>query len=114
MAKIDLRGKSKAELLKLQRDIDKAIDQRRKKEKAEALAAAEAAAKKHGFKLSDLLEPAKGRKPRKDKGKRRNPLPPKYRHPENSEVTWSGAGRRPGWVVEYTASGKPVEDLLIA
>ena len=35
----------------------------------------------------------------------------KYRHPENTALTWSGRGKRPQWVVEYLAAGKSLEDL---
>jgi DNA-binding protein H-NS len=36
---------------------------------------------------------------------------PKYRHPENPGLTWSGRGKRPIWVNEALASGKTLDDL---
>lgn len=31
--------------------------------------------------------------------------PPKYRHPENPDLTWTGKGRAPRWVHEYGLKG---------
>ncbi|WP_439594868.1 H-NS histone family protein [Falsiroseomonas sp.] len=46
------------------------------------------------------------RKPRKDAGQ---PVAVKYRSPTGD--TWSGRGRRPGWLTEALAKGKSVEDF---
>lgn len=43
----------------------------------------------------------------------RKPSVAKYKHPENPEITYSGQGRRPQWFVDYIASGRKAEDLLI-
>lgn len=34
-----------------------------------------------------------------------------YQHPEDPNTTWSGRGRKPGWILEWIESGKPVEEL---
>lgn len=34
-----------------------------------------------------------------------------YQHPEDPNITWSGRGRKPGWILEWVESGKPVADL---
>ncbi len=47
------------------------------------------------------------------KGVKRRATAPKYRHPENPEVTWSGRGRRPSWVNEALEKGRSLEDLAI-
>lgn len=36
---------------------------------------------------------------------------PQYQHPENSELVWTGRGRRPKWVESWLANGKPLDDL---
>lgn len=36
----------------------------------------------------------------------------KYRHPDNPELTWSGAGRKPDWLKEWEASGKDLMKLI--
>ena len=38
---------------------------------------------------------------------------PKYRHPENPEMTWSGRGRKPSWIVEALEAGKMINDFAI-
>ena len=35
----------------------------------------------------------------------------KYRNPAKPEQGWSGHGRRPKWVLDWLAQGKPIEDL---
>jgi len=35
-------------------------------------------------------------------------------HPEDPDVTWSGRGRKPAWIVEWIERGKPIEDLRTA
>jgi DNA-binding protein H-NS len=36
---------------------------------------------------------------------------PKYRHPSDPNLTWSGRGKRPAWIAEALAAGKSLEDL---
>jgi len=43
----------------------------------------------------------------------RTPAAPKYRHPENASLTWSGRGRKPLWFVAALDAGKAPEDLTI-
>ncbi len=47
------------------------------------------------------------------KGKSRGLVAAKYRDP-NSGKTWTGRGRRPGWVVELESQGKSLDDCRIA
>lgn len=101
----DLNTLSLAELKKLQKDVAKAIDEFKDRERKAALAAAEAAAKEHGFSLAQLLD-EKAVKPRKT-------VAPKYANPENPSETWSGRGRKPRWVVAALDAGKSLDDLLI-
>lgn len=37
----------------------------------------------------------------------------KYRNPNDSSQTWTGKGRKPGWVVDSLNNGKVLDDLLI-
>jgi DNA-binding protein H-NS len=45
--------------------------------------------------------------------KHRTRVAPKYRHPENPDVTWSGRGRKPQWFVDALAAGTTAGDLEI-
>jgi DNA-binding protein H-NS len=52
------------------------------------------------------------RKPRSSAKKTAPSVPvATYQHPEDPNTTWSGRGRKPGWIIEWVESGKPVEEL---
>jgi DNA-binding protein H-NS len=36
---------------------------------------------------------------------------PKYRHPGDPSLTWSGRGKRPQWLTDELAAGKTLQDL---
>ena len=40
-------------------------------------------------------------------------VPPKYKHPRNSKLLWTGRGKKPLWVRECLEEGLTLEDLLI-
>lgn len=105
MTDIDLNTLSLAELKKLEKNVAKAIASFEDRRKAEARAAAEAVAKEHGFSLGDLVEASTARKTA--------PVAPKYCHPENPKITWSGRGRKPTWIAEGLDAGKSLEDFAI-
>lgn len=101
--KVDLYKMSAEELKELRADIDKALETIEVRRKAEALKAAEQAAKAYGFSLSDL----------KDAGTKGSKNPPKYANPEDPSQTWTGRGRKPKWVNDALKAGKKLEDLAI-
>jgi DNA-binding protein H-NS len=105
MADIDLDGLSLPELKKLEKDVAKAIATYEERQRAEARAEAEAVAKKFGFSLNQLIDGGVA--------KPKATPEPKYRHPENPSITWSGRGRKPGWISEGLADGKTLEDFAI-
>ncbi|WP_199258266.1 H-NS histone family protein [Paracoccus binzhouensis] len=103
MTDADLDTLSLAELKQLRRNVERAIDGYEARRMAEAKAKAEDAAKEYGFSLAELVVAAAAR-----------PAPAaKYRHPENPALTWSGRGRKPGWIADALAAGKPLEDFAI-
>ena len=106
MASIKLDTLSLNDLKTLQKEIVRAIDTAEQRQKTGAREQVEALAKKLGYTLAELAEGA--HKPK------RAPTTPKYRHPENPALTWSGRGRKPQWFVEALAKGKTAEDLAIA
>lgn len=108
MAKMVLSEMSLDELKTLRKDVEKAIQSYETRKRNEALAAAEAAAKEVGYSLSELLGTSK-----QSKGKGRV-NPPKYQHPENAELTWTGKGRKPAWIKAAIEDGKSLDDLLIS
>lgn len=105
MANIDLNSMSLDELKKLQKDVNKAVGGYQDKQRKEALAAAEAAAREMGFTLAELTGlPSK---------KTKSVTPPKYRHPKNTEQTWAGRGRQPEWMKDALENGHSKDEFLI-
>ncbi len=107
MAKVDLNGMSKTDLVKLQADVEKALANHEQKLKADAKKAAEDAARKYGFSLGELVGGGGGRERARKGGV------PKYRNPANGNQTWSGRGRQPGWIKDGLAKGKSLNDFAI-
>lgn len=106
MIDFDLEALSLKELKQLQKEVAKSISSFEDRKKVEARAALEEAAREMGFSLNQLVD---------SEGKtKRAPSAAKYRHPENSDLTWSGRGRKPQWFVEALKDGKTAEDLAIA
>lgn len=102
----DLTKLSEKDLAKLSADIDKELKSREKGKRDTARKAAEAAAKKHGFSLTDLVGAAKG-------GARKPAAPAKYRNPADAKQTWSGRGRQPAWYKEAVSAGTDPKALEV-
>ncbi len=100
----DLNAMSRKELLKLKRDVEKAIRAAEQKEKLEALKAAERAAAEYGFSLSELSGVVKTRGSK---------AAPKYRNPDNPSQTWTGRGRKPAWFLRAVERGVDISELEI-
>ena len=116
----DFESMTRAELVELRGKLDKAIVAAGDRDRQRALKAAEDLAREHGFSLAELTGGGSG-KGRGTGGKRSGrsaaassaPSDAKYRSPDNAEQTWSGRGRRPGWVNEALANGRALTDLAI-
>jgi DNA-binding protein H-NS len=106
MGRPDLNAMSLAELKQLQKDVAKAIDGFRERQKEEARAVLEAKARELGFSFAELA-PAGSRR------KSKSSSPARFSHPENPALTWTGRGRRPNWVTAALSEGKKLEDLAI-
>ncbi len=103
---INLEKMSRKELLSLRTDVEKALENAEKRERGEALKAAEKAAAEFGFSLAELS----GDSTRPGKiGKARA----KYRNPADPEQTWTGRGRKPQWIHDALQSGADISDLEI-
>jgi len=104
VAKFDVDGMSLSELRKLKKEVDRAITTYQERRRAEVAQELESIAREKGFTLSELSGAAR---------RKRKPVKPKYRSPDDPAVTWSGRGRRPHWVKEALDHGKSLEDLAI-
>ncbi|WP_299151316.1 H-NS histone family protein [uncultured Tateyamaria sp.] len=105
---IKLDKMSRKELEALRSDVDKAIIDLRKKEKSDALAAAQKAAAEFGFSLDELTSKRGGKA-----GAKGASAEPKYMNPENPTQTWTGKGRQPNWFKSALENGKKADDLMI-
>jgi len=104
---MDLTSMSFAELKELANALPKEIQRREEQEKKALLAELEQFASNRGFSLSDLVS---GPVP---KASKKFTVSVKYRHPENSQLAWSGRGRKPQWVLDYLATGNTIESLAV-
>lgn len=104
MAKVNLKRMSIPELEELQVEIEQTIDQRREENRIAVKEKMEAMAAEAGFSVEELYGKAKGKK---------SPLPPKYRNPDNASQTYTGRGRKPGWLADKIAAGADMDDFLI-
>lgn len=104
LQKLDIGNLSLEELETLHKDVTKAISTFKERQRLEAISALEAKAKAMGFNLSDLT----GLTKRKGSGGL-----PKFVHPDNPTLTWTGRGRQPSWIKEGLAAGKSLEDFAI-
>ena len=110
---MDLDNYSRSELLQLRDDIDRALKSREEnirrdlRRKMNEMAAAE------GLTLDDVFN---GRQASTD-GKRsrggQGSVPPKYRHPTDGSITWTGRGRKPRWVEDWISNNRSIDELLI-
>lgn len=113
----DYESLSRAELMKLRTDLDRAISTVGDRDRRAALKAAEAAARAHGYSLAELaplIGEGTGRGRRgsgTSGGAAKGAAEVRFRNPDNADQTWSGRGRRPAWYSEALAAGRPVEDL---
>lgn len=103
----DLEVLDYPELLRVQKRVERLVTRERKRAQSQALEELRATAASHGFRLDDLLGDLG------DNGKRRK-VPPKFRHPDDPRLTWTGRGLEPVWVREWKAQGGSIEDLRIA
>jgi len=105
---VNLKAMSRKELKQLNEDVVKALKDAEKRERREALKAAEKAAAEFGFSLDDLSGGKKKRGVAKT-----SKSEPKYRNPNDPAQTWSGRGRKPQWIHDALAKGIDVSDLEI-
>lgn len=102
---IDMDSLSLAELKKLKKDVDKAIETFEEREMKAAAAEAEALLRERGYSLAQIMQMGVT--------KPRAKVAPKYANPADPSQTWTGRGRKPHWVIDALASGKSLDDLAI-
>jgi DNA-binding protein H-NS len=96
------------ELLDAKATVDELLKARIAKENESMKAALEAIAKATGVSVEQVLESLTPEKQKRTRVKRdeeeKRPVKIKYRHPENPELTWTGRGKEPKWLIEARES----------
>lgn len=104
VANVDISTLSVAELEALRGSIENVIVNRRQTELVNLRKAIEDMVEEAGFTLDEVMQATASKK---------RTVAPKYQNPADPSQTWSGRGRKPGWVEELIASGGNLEDCLI-
>lgn len=92
---IDLSALDPAALLALATDAAKLAPKVQKERLDACRAEVVALIESHGFTVRGIFPNTK----------RVTPAAPKFCHPDDSSLTWSGRGRKPSWLVELESSG---------
>ncbi|MBW4656648.1 MAG: H-NS histone family protein [Kaiparowitsia implicata GSE-PSE-MK54-09C] len=108
--KLDIEAMDLSALRELRNKIDIAIEARLDIEREAMARQVREMAARVGLSVRQLVkigstphECHKNQKPR-----------PKYQHPKNATITWSGRGGVPGWVRDWEGGGNKREELLIS
>ncbi len=111
----DLEAMSVDELQRLGETVAQEIELRGKR--AAVLRSLHAMARAHQMTLAQVLEGADpallAARPRRRRrtAAPRAPLPPKYVHPSNRKLSWTGRGRTPAWVKLWASTGGSMSAL---
>lgn len=111
MARTDLSNYNLGELKGLLFDVEKELKLRERRDTKAARERILAIARSAGVSVEELLA-SQGGRPRKQGSQPKQPPAARYRNPQDASQTWSGRGRKPGWVSEALAAGKRLDDLL--
>ena len=102
---IDLSKLSIEELETLAKDIQTEVVTRREAERERVLAQMRELAAGLGLTLEEVV--------RLERGKGITAVLPRYRHPDDPSLTWSGRGKRPAWLTEALAAGRSLDDFAV-
>jgi DNA-binding protein H-NS len=107
------------QLKQLSARISKEIAKQESANKVSVLKKLKQMAREHGLSLEDVVGDTSKAAPLKTPQRKaaavpRAPVPVKYRHPSNTELAWSGRGRKPRWVESWVANGGAMDGLETA
>jgi len=92
------------ELLEYQVLLEREITKRRQETKKEAAKKIKELAKVHQLDLHTLFSGEENTKLL---------VKPKYQHPDNPQLQWTGRGKKPLWVAELLATGRSLESFQL-
>ena len=118
---IKLTGLNLNELKQLRSKVDVAIQKLEIANISKARVEVQKLAKEYGVSLESLTADVPAKKPSKKRGrpartktvKARKKVAPKYRHPDDASLSWTGRGLKPKWVVALLENDVKLDDLQI-
>ncbi len=102
----NVKGFSDKDLGKLLDSVNAEMKRRQADKKTDTMSKIQALAKDAGLSVNFGKDAAV---PKKKTAK----VKAKYRHPEDSKMTWSGRGRKPNWLQQLIEQGNSIDDYLI-
>jgi DNA-binding protein H-NS len=96
------------QLLELEQRVDALLAERRADALKELRQKFQEMAAESGFDLSEIIGVRRGRP-----AKKISKIAPKYRHPKDPSLAWTGRGRQPKWLVAELEEGRELESFLI-
>ncbi|MDD2990693.1 MAG: H-NS histone family protein [Zoogloea sp.] len=120
---MELSSLSLTELRRLKGKVETEIQRRSDTAKKDLLKRMQKLAAEHGMSLNEVIGQEGSEKaapaPRKAAAKpavKKAAKPAsviKFRNPENPAIGWTGHGRKPQWVIDWLAQGKPLDALRV-
>lgn len=104
---MDISGLSLKDLEILQKQIVVEIEKRKQAGKSETINQIRKLALENGYSLEELLGAASGAK------RTGKPVAVKYRHPQDTSLTWTGRGRTPKWVAEWQGAHGSLDGITV-
>ncbi|PWQ99011.1 H-NS family nucleoid-associated regulatory protein [Leucothrix arctica] len=105
MSTIDYDTLSKSDLLNIMKEIPLEIKKRDKSLKKDLREKMHKLAEESGYSLEEILDKSKTKPTKKAAAK--------YQNPEDDNLTWSGRGRKPLWIIAALEAGLTLDDLAI-
>lgn len=102
---MNLSSYSRQDLIKLQRQVERELESRRRLDQRSARQEVRQIAEKYGLNVSDLVG-GSGRRP--SVVARSGTI---YQHPDDPSLSWAGRGRKPKWVKEWEDAGHSLDQL---
>ena len=93
------------DLVDLKAEVERELEAKRVEAKERLLAEMKARAEEEGLSLDEVVGS-------RGNGHRRRPIV-RYRNPLDPSQTWSGRGRRPGWLEAVLKEGKTLESSRV-
>lgn len=101
---MDLSSYSRPDLIKLQRQVERELENRRRLDQRTARQEIRQIAEKYGLNVTDIV--GGGRRTRTVA--RSGTI---YQHPQDPNLTWAGRGRKPKWIKEWEEAGHSLDQL---